>query len=245
MDATETDVGPTDQAPFTLRRLLAYAVHAFTASGAVLGVLALLAVVAGDLSTATVYMLIALAIDSVDGSIARRVDVSSHAPTIDGRRMDDIVDYLNFVIVPVVFMIQAGSLLSPALVALPVISSAFGFSRHDAKTDDDFFLGWPSYWNVLAFYLWLLDLSPLTGSLWVIGLAIAVFIPWKYIYPSKLANPILRYCVSYSGLLWAFAIGYAALAPESAERFHVVPLSLTYPAVYVGLSIWLGRWARD
>lgn len=245
MDATETDVGTTDRAPFTMRRLLAYAVHAFTASGAVLGVLALLAVIRGDLPTATVYMLVALFIDSVDGSIARRVDVSFHAPTIDGRRLDDIVDYLNFVIVPVVFMIQAGSLLTPALVALPVISSAFGFSRRDAKTDDDFFLGWPSYWNVLAFYLWLLDLSPLAGSLWVVGLAIAVFVPWKYIYPSKLENRILRYGVSYSGLLWAIAIGYAALAPESAARFHVLPLSLGYPAVYVGLSIWLGRWARD
>lgn len=245
MDATDTDIGSNDPAPLTMRRLLAYAVHALTASGAVLGVLALLAVIGGDLATATVYMLVALAIDSVDGSFARRVDVSSHAPKIDGRRMDDIVDYLNFVIVPVVFMIQAGSLLSPALVALPVISSAFGFSRRDAKTEDDFFLGWPSYWNVLAFYLWMMDLSPVSGTIWVVGLTIAIFIPWKYIYPSKLANPVLRYGVSYSGLLWAIAIGYAALEPETAERYHVVPLSLAYPAVYVGLSIWLGRWARD
>ena len=75
--------------------------------------------------------------------------------------MDDIVDYLNFVIVPCVFMAAAGNVLSPYWVALPALASAFGFSQKEAKTDDDFFLGFPSYWNVLAFYLWLFELTPL------------------------------------------------------------------------------------
>ena len=245
MDASETTVAGPGPVSSPARRLLAYAVHGFTASGAVLGVLALLAVLRGDLATATVYLLVTLAIDSVDGSFARRVGVTVHAPRIDGRRMDDIVDFLNFVIVPVVFMVQAGSLPSPAWVVLPVVSSAFGFSRHDAKTDDDFFLGWPSYWNVLAFYLWLLDLSPAAGATWVVGLSIAIFLPWKYIYPSKLADPLLRHGVSWSGMLWAVLIGVAALSPDLAERFHLVQISLAYPAAYVGLSLWLGGWGRS
>ena len=226
------------------RRLLAYSVHVFTASGSVFGVLALLAILKGNLSHATVYLLITLAIDSVDGSIARRVGVTTHAPGIDGRRMDDIVDFLNFVIVPVVFMVQAGSLPSIFWVIPPVLASAFGFSRRDAKTDDDFFLGWPSYWNVLAFYLWLLELSPVTGAIWVAGLSIAIFIPWKYIYPSKLRNPWLRHGVSWSGVLWAIAVGVAALNPESSSQIYLVEISLAYPAAYMGLSLWMGGWSR-
>ena len=251
MEGVETGLGSVHSAPATrngsspLRRLLAYAVHAFTASGAVLGCLALLAVLQGDFAVATVYLLITLAIDSIDGSLARRVGVDVHAPRIDGRRMDDIVDYLNFVVVPAVFMVQAGSLPSAAWIALPVLSSAFGFSRRDAKTDDDFFLGWPSYWNVLAFYLWLLDLSPVAGAAWVVGLSAAIFVPWKYIYPSKLENRVLRHTVSWSGMLWAGAIGFAVLVPDVAAPWRVAELSLVYPAVYVALSLWLGGWARD
>ncbi|MBW2231823.1 MAG: CDP-diacylglycerol O-phosphatidyltransferase [Deltaproteobacteria bacterium] len=238
MDATRPSGRPASRQGSALRRGLALAVHGFTASGAVFGVIALLAIMRGDLAWATIYMLVALGIDSMDGAFARLVGVSEHAPEIDGRRMDDIVDYLNFVIVPAVFMVRAGSVLAPGWVALAVLASAFGFSRVDAKTEDDFFLGWPSYWNVLAIYLWLLDLTPFAGTLWVVGCAIAIFVPWKYVYPSRLPNLFLRYLTSYSGVVWAVAVGFAALQPELAGHYHVAELSLAYPIFYVGLSLW-------
>lgn len=244
MQATNTSGHPSEPGDALPRRVLAYGVHGFTASGAVLGVLALLAIMQGELGHATVYMLIALAIDSMDGSFARLVGVSHYAPRIDGRRMDDIVDYLNFVIVPAVFMVKAGNVLGPAWVAPAVLASAFGFSRRDAKTDDDFFLGWPSYWNVLAFYLWLMDFSPGAGTAWVIGLAIAVFVPWKYIYPSRLKSAFLRHFVSWTGVAWSIAVGVAALRPDLDERFAIAQISLAYPALYVGLSLWMGGFAR-
>jgi phosphatidylcholine synthase len=227
-----------------LRRALAWGVHLFTASGAVVALLALLAITRQDFGQAIIYMLIALTIDSLDGSMARRVGVTVHAPTIDGRRLDDIVDYLNFVIVPVFFMIQASSILSPYLGALPVLASAYGFSRVDAKTEDDFFLGFPSYWNVLALYLYLLDYSAMTGTLWLTGLSVAVFVPIKYIYPSRIKKPMLRHFTNYTGLLWAIVVGWAVLNPELAARFHVVPVSLVYPAYYVGLSFLIGGYQR-
>lgn len=244
MDATKTPSTDSPSSSSLARRLLAYSVHAFTASGAVFGVLALLAVLQGQLSHATVYLLITLAIDAVDGSFARRVGVATHAPGIDGRRMDDIVDFLNFVIVPVVFMVNAGSLPSILWIVPPVVASAFGFSRRNAKTEDDFFLGWPSYWNVLAFYLWLMGISPEIGAAWVAVFSIAIFVPWKYIYPSKIANPILRHAISWTGLLWGIAVGVAALSPDWASRIYLVEISLIYPAVYMGLSLWLGGWSR-
>ena len=248
-DLHEADPGtppPSGDAslPTTRGRMLSSSVHLLTASGGIFGVLALLAIAVGDFSKAILFMLAALTIDSVDGSLARKVGVTIHLPHIDGRRMDDMVDYLNFVIVPAVFMVSAGSVLHPFWVALPVLASAYGFSREDAKTEDDFFLGFPSYWNILALYLWGLGISPLGGTLWVVGLSIAVFIPYKYIYPSKLENRFLRYFVSYSGLAWAIVLAWAFLDIEAARQSGLLIYTLVYPAMYMGLSMWLGGFHR-
>jgi len=220
---------------------LAWGVHAFTASGAVVGAIALLAVVAGNLSQAAVLMLVALAIDSVDGTLARAVRVGEVLPGIDGRRLDDIVDYLNYVIVPVVFMVAAGY-IGPWVAALPILASAYGFAQQDAKTEDDFFLGFPSYWNVVALYVWLLDVTPLTATVVVVLFAIGVFVPLKYVYPSKM--PVLRRTTSAAGALWVLAIALAVVAPQLSERMPFVEATLAYPAWYLLLSFWYGGLAR-
>ena len=222
-----------------IRLTLAWGVHLFTASGAVFGTVAILAILAGNFHQAALLMMLALFIDSVDGALARAVGVSEILPDINGRRLDDIVDFLNFVIVPVVFMVAAGSLLFWWLAAFPVLASAYGFSQEAAKTDDDFFLGWPSYWNVLALYLWLLDLSPTAGSLWLIACAIAVFIPIKYIYPSKLR--VLRRTTNVAGMAWGCVMILAIWFPDWGSRLFLVEASLAYPIFYVGLSLWLQR----
>jgi len=226
------------------RLFLAWGVHLFTASGAVLAVVALLAIGVGDFSRAALLMLLALAIDSVDGTLARAVGVSEVLPDIDGRRLDDIVDYLNYAIVPAAFMAAGGLILSWGWVILPVLSSAYGFSQQEAKTEDDFFLGWPSYWNVLALYLWLLAMSPEAGTTWVVACSVAVFVPFKYIYASKIKQPRLRRAATVGGLVWALVLGVAILLPDLARSLRLVEISLIYPAYYVGLSIWLGNWKR-
>lgn len=224
------------------RKILAWGVHLFTASGAVFGALALVAIARGDLAFAGVMMLLTMAIDAVDGAMARAVGVSHVLPHVDGRRLDDIVDFLNFVIVPAVFMVEAGSLSHWFLIALPVFASSYGFSQQDAKTEDDFFLGFPSYWNILALYLWILEISPDAGNVWLIGLSIAVFVPLKYIYPSKMH--MLRISTCVGGLVWALVMVWIILVPEPAARLHVAEISLIYPAYYIALSAWLGRWDR-
>lgn len=224
-------------------KILAWGVHLFTASGAVFGALALISIARGDLAFAGVMMMLTLAIDSVDGALARAVGVSRVLPNIDGRRLDDIVDFLNFVIVPVVFMAAAGSLSHWFWIALPVLASSYGFSQSDAKTEDDFFLGFPSYWNVLALYLWILDFSPGAGDACLLGLSIAVFIPLKYIYPSKMR--VLRTSTCLGGLIWTLVMTWVILAPETATRVWVAQISLIYPAYYIALSAWLGRWDQS
>lgn len=219
------------------RRGLAWGVHAFTASGAVIGAIALLAVGAGNLEQASILMIVALAIDSIDGTLARAAKVGEVLPGIDGRRLDDIVDFLNYVIVPVVFLVAAGY-LHPAVGALPILASAYGFSQQDAKTEDDFFLGFPSYWNVVAIYVWLLDVTPATATAVVVGLTVAVFVPLKYIYPSKM--PVMRRTMNALGLVWVIALAYAVVARETTTSWRLAEITLSYPALYLLLSFALG-----
>jgi len=226
----------------TLRRCLAWSVHLLTASGAAFGAFALVRLAQGDLTTPALLMLLTLAIDSVDGTLARAVGVSEVLPHVDGRRLDDIVDYLTFVIVPVVFMVQAGCLLSWHWAAAPIVASAYGFSRDDAKTEDDFFLGFPSYWNVVGLYAWMLELSPLAGTLWVVALSICVFIPLKFIYPSKMKS--LRTPTLVAGVVWGLLFSGSILERELADRYRLVEISLVYVAYYCLLSFWMGGIRR-
>jgi len=220
---------------------LAWCVHALTASGAALGTLALVAIFRGALEVAGILMLVALAVDSVDGSLARRMRVSELVPQIDGRRLDDVVDFLNYAVVPVVLMVWIGALAAP-LAAVPVLASAYGFAQRDAKTDDDFFLGWPSYWNVVALYVWRLEVGAAMATALVLFFSAAIFVPMKYIYPSKLR--VLRRTTGIAAALWMIAMAIVVAWPERARPFHLVEISLLLPAWYVALSAWLGRWGR-
>jgi phosphatidylcholine synthase len=223
------------------RRSLAWGVHAFTASGAVVGAIALLAVGAGNLPQAAILMLVALAIDSVDGTLARAAKVGEVLPGIDGRRLDDMVDFLNYVIVPVVFLVAAGY-LHPAVAAAPILASAYGFAQQEAKTEDDFFLGFPSYWNVVALYIWLLDVSQATATVVVVALAIGVFVPFKYLYPSKM--PVGRVAMAALGFVWVIAVAVSVVARDALASWRVAEASLAYPAMYLLLSFWFGGLHR-
>ncbi len=219
--------------------LAAFAVHLFTASGAVVGLLALLAAGRGELGAAGLWMLVAFAIDSLDGSLARRFRVAERVRRIDGARLDDIVDYLNYVVVPVYFL-AANGLAPVPVAALPLLASAYQFTQQDAKTDDHFFLGFPSFWNFVALYAWLLDATPFTTGAWLAGLSVLVFVPIKYLYPSYLLR--LRWPVLAATIAWVIALVWMCAAPASPLRSAVAWASLAYPAMYGVLSLWLGGW---
>ena len=224
------------------RVALAWGVHAFTASGAIVGTVALLAIASGDFRSAVLLMLVALIIDAVDGTLARRAEVERILPSVDGRRLDDIVDYFNYVVVPAVFLVSSGALSHWAWASLPVLASAYGFSQASAKTEDDFFLGFPSYWNVIAIYVWLLDVSP-TFATSVIGLfTILVFVPLKYIYPSKMR--VLKRTTAIMAIGCMALVTYAVLNPDGTGSRALVWLSLVFPVYYLLLSFRLGGLHR-
>ena len=226
-------------------RWIAWAVHLLTASGAPIGLFALIATANGRMAIAICLMLSALVIDAVDGTFARAARVTEHAPEIDGRRLDDIVDYLNYVIVPIFFVWAGGFVVHPAWLAVPVLASAFGFARVDAKTADDFFLGFPSYWNILAIYLWLFDLGPFASTVWLVALSLAVFVPLKYLYPSKLEPRSLRRALGLGGVVWCTALAVCTVAPHWARGLWLGELSLAYPIWYVVLSLIRGGLKRS
>ena len=228
-----------------ISRIRSWSVHLFTASGAVLGFFALISIATGSLGNATLLMLASLFIDGIDGTLARAAKVSEHIPEIDGRRLDDIVDYLNFVIVPAVFLWGAGSVSHPVWLAAPIVASAYGFSRQDAKTEDGFFLGFPSYWNILAIYLWLFSVGPIGGTIWVVALSVAVFVPMKYLYPSKVRPMSLRLWLGFGALAWTAALVACVRWPAATAPLFIVEVSLLYPAWYIWLSISRGGFARN
>lgn len=225
-------------------RVKAFLVHVYTASTMIILLLSTMLLMQDRLGMALVVMLLAVSIDSTDGMLARRFRVKEVLPEFDGRRMDDIIDYISYVFLPVMFMLKAAMLLGPALLfgSLPLLASAFGFARVDAKLDDDgFFLGFPSYWNVAVAYFYLLGTPPWFNTLLVVLLSALVFVPTRYIYITRLPRH------KWLNFGWALICGLAligALSVDGAARHLLLYLSLTYPVYYTVYSIVLDRRAR-
>ena len=217
----------------------AWLVHLYTASGALFAFLALSRIFYDRYREAFVWLALALIVDATDGVLARRADVASRLPRFSGAKLDDIVDYLTYVFVPAFFVWHA--LLVPdrwstIVVGAMLLSSAYGFSRADSKTTDHFFTGFPSYWNVVIFYLYLARWPSAVNTAILLILAAMVFVPVRYIHPSR--TPEWRTPTLVLGGVWG------ALMIVLLWRMPDVPrpvfwVSLTFPAYYVVLSLSL------
>lgn len=211
-------------------------VHLYTASSAVFGLCGVVACFHGQFRLAMYWMMLTMVIDSTDGALARLVDVRGQIPWFDGRRLDDICDYFTYVILPACFLVAAHMLPHPLWAAVPILASGYGFSQDKAKTDDYFFLGWPSYWNVAVMYLYLLGESPGVTLVWVLGLAAAIFVPLKYIYPSR--TRIMRPLSLAVLAAWVLIFSWLAVRPDPAHAWLYLTLALG-PGYYCGLSFLL------
>jgi phosphatidylcholine synthase len=219
--------------------IFAWLVHLYTALGVVVGFLTILAIEQANFRDAFFLMALAVVIDATDGTLARAARVNDVVPWFDGNLLDEIVDYFNYVIVPCLFLLRADLLPPPDalwLAALPLMASAYGFCQRDAKTADYFFLGFPSYWNIVAFYFYMLKTPPWLNAFVVIALSILIFVPLKFIYPSR--APRFRIQTNVLGALWGAVILYTIhRLPEPPG--NLLFASLLYPAYYTALSLWL------
>jgi phosphatidylcholine synthase len=222
----------------------AWLIHFYTASGAVAAFLGVIAVLDERYRDAFLWMVVATLIDATDGWLARRLAVRERVPAIDGARLDDIVDYLTFVFLPVLLLYRAEVLpvgWGVGVAAAVLLSSACGFAAVDAKTDDHFFTGFPSYWNIVALYLVAAGLSPAVNALVLLILSGLVFWRVRYVYPTR--TPILRPVTIGLGAVWSvMVVGIILMLPNVPALLLLA--SLFFPVYYTGLSLVLNVQQR-
>jgi phosphatidylcholine synthase len=226
------------------QRALGWLIHAFTASGACVGLLALLAIYDRNLLLALWLMSGAILIDAVDGVFARMVKIKQVVPEVDGALLDNIVDFFNYTLVPCFFLLVTNLLPEywrVLCVMVITFSSAYQFTQVDAKTHDHFFKGFPSYWNIAVFYLFFWQMSSVTNMGILLLLALLSFVPIKYVYPSRLDyltdNKYLRLSMGLITLLWGVATsGLLWVYPET--NHFLVAISIGYMLLYIGISLY-------
>ena len=224
-----------------MRQIYAHGVHLFTATGAVFGLLALLAVSHHEWHLAILWMILAILVDGFDGMLARWANVKLYARGIDGALLDNMIDYLNYVVVPALFLVEADFL--PAGFRLPVacailLTSAYQFTQVDAKTDqtnDYFFKGFPSYWNVVVLYMLVMQLNPWINLAFLVLFNILIFVPVKYVYPSR--NMRVKTLTSILTYIYGI-VGIWGVMQYPNVPAWVVWSSFIYVAYYFILSLW-------
>ncbi|MFL6095276.1 MAG: CDP-alcohol phosphatidyltransferase family protein [Blastococcus sp.] len=242
--ASRERTAPPETFPLGLR-LAGAAVHLYTALGSVLGFWIIIAAFEGEVVTALWLGLATLWIDGTDGMLARHFRVKETIPWFDGARMDDIVDYLTYVFAPIVLLWTTdrlpGGPVGWVVAALPLLASCYQFCRVDAKlvdggTADHFFLGFPSYWNVVAFYAIVLDVGRTGVAVALVVLTVLVFVPVRYVYPSR--TKLLHSLNLALAGMWL--VTYAVLLAQYPDPNPVVmALSIGYLVYYFGLSLYL------
>jgi phosphatidylcholine synthase len=220
------------------RQVFAWLVHLYTAMGLVCAAgMAVLIVRGGDLNFRRAFMLmmLATAIDATDGWFARHARVKEVLPQFNGSALDDLVDFQTYTSLPLLLLWRAGTLPEGLawLLLLPLLASAYGFSQANAKTDDGFFLGFPSYWNIVAFYAFVLQPPVWLSAAVIVACAILTFVPTHYIYATR-GGPFAM-IVNGGAVLWFIAIGYILSGPGGSRR-TAATASLIYPLIYLALS---------
>jgi phosphatidylcholine synthase len=173
-------------------------VHLFTALGAVCALFATRAVLAGAWEQVFAWLGLALLIDGIDGTFARMADVSTRLPRFSGERLDLIVDYVTYVFVPALALLQAGYLsggFGVMLASLILLSSLFHFSDTESKSDDHCFVGFPAIWNIVAFYVFAFHMPTWAVGLLVLAGVALTFVPLRWAHPLR------------APLLWPITLG--------------------------------------
>ena len=220
----------------------AFAVHIFTALGAALGLLALVFATGGHWAAMFFTLGLAVIVDGVDGPMARRFKVAEVLPRWSGEGLDFVVDFITYVFVPAYAIAASGYL--PELLAIPlacviVITGALYFADGNMKTDDNYFRGFPAVWNLVAFYVFVLEPEPWVATVAIVALAGLTFAPLRFVHPLRvrhwrIVNIILM-------VAWA-ALAFVAVATDLTPGPYVVA-ALSAIALYFLVAGLLRRAA--
>ncbi|SVA55546.1 uncharacterized protein METZ01_LOCUS108400 [marine metagenome] len=185
-------------------KIAAWAVHSVTGSGAVIGFLAIISIFNDDAAGAFLWLGLALFIDGIDGTLARKIDVAKQTPNIDGTIVDSVVDYLNYTIIPSLMiywfeMVPAGfELIAPAAIFLV---SIYTFANVNMKTEDYYFRGFPAVWNIVVLYFFILGTHLYINVIVIFICIILTFIPIKFVHPLRVKE--LRNLTIFFTIIWS------------------------------------------
>ena len=201
---------------------------------------------AEEYRAAFLWLGVQIVVDATDGLLARALRVKERLPHFDGARLDDIVDYLCYAFVPVLLLLHARVLpqgWDVAVGAAVLVSSAYGFSQTAAKikSTDYFFTGFPSYWNLVAFYVYVLAWPAELNAAILMALAVLVFVPLRYVYPSR--TQTLRVLTNVLGVAWGLLLLWILWRLPARDEW-AIRSSFIFPAYYLLLSMWLDRRSR-
>lgn len=222
----------------SIRRAAAWAVHALTASGVVIGLLALLAVIEGDARAALLWLGLAMLVDGIDGPLARHFKVREVLPRIDGSTLDNVVDYFTYCVVPALFIYRFELFPSgPDLfgAAFILMTAAYTFINLDLKTSDNYFTGFPAVWNVVALYMYILDTPPGANLVATGILGGLTFSNLKFVHPLRVRA--MRPATLAATAAWAIASLWLVLVhPDHAPWVLAIWLAAS---IYLGaISLW-------
>ena len=220
------------------RRSIAILVHLFTLSGVVLALLAMKAVVEGDLPAAFAWLGLALIVDGADGPLARHFRIREYLPRWQGEVFDLIIDYVTYVFIPA-FMLLWGSVVPegwelPA-AGLICVTSAFHFADMKHKTSDWYFFGFPAIWNLVVFYLIVFALPPVASMVLIVFFAVMTFVPAAYIHPMRVTR--LRRVTLVVSIAWAICALAAVIQGLDPQWWIKMGLVVTM-AYFAVISLW-------
>ena len=227
-------------------KLFAWLAHLYTALGLVAAAGIAVLIVHGEAASfrrAFMLMAVATVIDASDGWLARKARVKDVLPHFDGRALDDLIDFHTYTTLPLLLLWRAGTLPDRLewLLLLPLLASAYGFSQVNAKTDEGFFLGFPSYWNIIAFYLYVLQPHAWLSATVIVVFALLTFVPTPYLYPTR-GGPFARVMV-VGGIIWTVLL-LLVLVERGGDPTALAIVSLIYPLAYLALSAMVAITSR-
>lgn len=181
-----------------IKKGIAWSVHAFTTSGIVLGFLALVAVLKNDPVAAFMWLGLALFVDGIDGTLARKARVTEYTPNFDGASLDLVIDFFTYVAVPALMVYwfnmvpvpfwfdpSTWSLMAGALI---MAVSCYTFANVGMKSSDYYFVGFPAIWNVVVLYFYLFNTGWQVNLCTVLILSVLTFVPIKFVHPLRVTH---------------------------------------------------------
>jgi phosphatidylcholine synthase len=221
-----------------MQKTLAWLAHLYTALGLVCAAgMAVLIVRGGDASFRWTFflMMVATAIDATDGWLARKARVKEVLPGFDGGQLDNLIDFQTYTTLPLLLLWRADILPGDLawLLLLPLLASGYGFSQVNVKTADGFFIGFPSYWNIVAYYLFVLHPAPWVSTTLIVICSVLTFVPTPYIYATR-GGPFAK-MINIGSVIWFVSLGVVLFGPEQYRRALAIA-SLAFPVMYLSLS---------